>query len=66
MQSFRVKKPSCKILKTKNCVPFEVPYTSRIMHVNRLIRSVVLDTFRKNVRIVSIQAAKSCPYMLLF
>ena len=25
---FRVKKPSCKILKTKNCVPFEVQYTS--------------------------------------
>ena len=27
MQIFRVKKPSCKILKTKNCVPFEVQYT---------------------------------------
>ena len=29
MQNFRVKKPSCKILKTKNCVPFEVQYTSK-------------------------------------
>ena len=28
MQIFRVKKPICKILKTKNCVPFEVQYTS--------------------------------------
>ena len=28
MQIFRVKKPSSKILKTKNCVPFEVQYTS--------------------------------------
>ena len=30
MQIFRVKKPSCKILKTNNCVelPFEVQYTS--------------------------------------
>ena len=28
MQIFRVKNPSCKILKTKNCVPFEVQYTS--------------------------------------
>ena len=27
MQIFRVKKPSCKILKTKNCVPFEVQNT---------------------------------------
>ena len=26
MQIFRVKKPSCKILKTKNCVPFDVKY----------------------------------------
>ena len=26
MQIFRVKKPSCKILKTKNCAPFEVQY----------------------------------------
>ena len=32
MQIFRVKKPSCKILKTKNCVPFEVQYTSNIEH----------------------------------
>ena len=30
MQNFRVKKPSCKILKTKNCVPFEVQYTSQV------------------------------------
>ena len=30
MQIFSVKKPSCKILKTKNCVPFEVQYTSTI------------------------------------
>ena len=30
MQIFRVKKPSCKILKTKNCVPFEVQYTSSL------------------------------------
>ena len=28
MQIFRVKKPLCKILKTKNCVPFEMQYTS--------------------------------------
>ena len=28
MQIFRVKKPSCKIFKTKNCVPFEVQYYS--------------------------------------
>ena len=28
MQIFSVKKPSCKILKMKNCVPFEVQYTS--------------------------------------
>ena len=28
MQIFRVKKLSCKISKTKNCVPFEVKYTS--------------------------------------
>ena len=28
MQIFRVEKPSCTILKTKNCVPFEVQYTS--------------------------------------
>ena len=28
MQIFRVKKLSCKILKTKSCVPFEVQYTS--------------------------------------
>ena len=28
MQTFRVKKPSCKILKSKNCVPFEVQYYS--------------------------------------
>ena len=27
MQIFRVKKPLCKILKTKNCVTFEVQYT---------------------------------------
>ena len=30
MQVFRVMKPSRKILKTKNCVPFEVQYTSNI------------------------------------
>ena len=30
VQIFRVKKPSCKILKTKNCVPFEVQsYSSK-------------------------------------
>ena len=28
IQIFRVKKPSCKILKTKICVPFEVQYYS--------------------------------------
>ena len=28
MQIFRVKKHLCKILKTKNCVPFEVQYYS--------------------------------------
>ena len=26
MEIFRVKIPSCKILKTKNCVPFELKY----------------------------------------
>ena len=30
MQVFKVKKPSCKILKTKNCFPFEVQYTSSL------------------------------------
>ena len=30
LKIFRVKKPSCKILKTKNCVPFEVQYTSKL------------------------------------
>ena len=30
MQIFRVKKLSCKILKTENCVPFEVQYTSTL------------------------------------
>ena len=29
MQIFRVKKPSGKNLKTKNCVPFEVQYYSK-------------------------------------
>ena len=28
MQIFRVKKPSCKFLKMKNWVPFEVQYTN--------------------------------------
>ena len=32
MHIFRVKKPSCKILKTKNCVPFEVQYTSKSLY----------------------------------
>ena len=40
MQIFRVKKPSCKILKTKNCVPFEVQFTSSIF---RGIASVFKD-----------------------
>ena len=31
MQIFRMKKPSCKILKTKNCVPFKVQYTSTVI-----------------------------------
>ena len=31
MQIFRAKKPSHKILKSKNCVPFEVQYTSSDM-----------------------------------
>ena len=30
MQIFRVKKCSCKILKTKNCVLFEVQYYSKL------------------------------------
>ena len=30
MQIYRVKKPSCKILKTKNCVPFEKQYYSTV------------------------------------
>ena len=29
MQIFRVEKPSCKILKMKNCVPFELQYYIR-------------------------------------
>ena len=29
-----MKKPSCKILKTKNCVPFEVQYTSSVLLSN--------------------------------
>ena len=33
MQTFRVKKPSCKILKTKNCVPFEVQYISSALYL---------------------------------
>ena len=33
MQIFRVKKPSCKILKTKNCAPFEVPCTSNPVYI---------------------------------
>ena len=41
MQIFRVKKPSCKILKTKNCVPFEVQYTSNI---GNLVREANLAT----------------------
>ena len=34
MQIFRVKKPLCKILKTKNCVPFEVQYTNRCVSLD--------------------------------
>ena len=31
MQTFSVKLHVCKILKTKNCVPFEVQYYSRVV-----------------------------------
>ena len=33
MQIFRVKKPSCKSLKAKNCVPFEVQYTDSVLSI---------------------------------
>ena len=36
IQIFRVKKPSRKILKTKNCVPFEVQYYSIILAQYRI------------------------------
>ena len=37
MQIFRVKKPSCKILKTKTCVPFEVQYISRAFSLDNFL-----------------------------
>ena len=48
---FRVKKPSCKILKTKNCVPFEVSWP--LIHVDysydtahvRTVVSCVVDIY---------------------
>ena len=48
MQIFRVKKSSCKILKTKNCVPFEVQYTNRpgfakATHVKIKGRTLIYD-----------------------
>ena len=39
MQIFRVKKPSGKILKTKNFAPFEVQYTSKEVSYKTLVRS---------------------------
>ena len=42
MQIFRVKKPSCKIFKTKNCVPFEVQYTSSRNALNQMYMSFLL------------------------
>ena len=41
MQILRVKKLSCKILKTKICVPFEVQYTS---YIGNLVREANLGT----------------------
>ena len=38
MQIFKVKKSSCKILKTKNCVPFEVQYTSSTHFPTKTLR----------------------------
>ena len=45
MQIFRVEKPSCKILKTKNCVPFEVQYTSREVTLIRKVTFIKKVTF---------------------
>ena len=41
MQIFRVMKPLCTILKTKNCVPFEVQYYTCI---ERRVENSYVDT----------------------
>ena len=42
MQIFRVKRPSCKILKTKNCGPFEVQYTSSVLCLFLVVQYVTM------------------------
>ena len=45
MQIFKVKKPLCKILKAKNCVPFEVQYYSTVVRQEMdIMHSDVMDT----------------------
>ena len=47
MHIFRMKKPSCKILKTKNCDPFEVQYTSRC---NRTTLHAILSALFRSLQ----------------
>ena len=41
MQVFKVKEHSCKILKTKNCVPFEVQYSSNTVSISDYVQQVL-------------------------
>ena len=52
MQVFRVKKPSCKIQKTKHCVPFEVQYTP-VVHVLLFVLEIFFFFKKKALKMTS-------------
>ena len=56
MQIFRVKKPSRKILKTKNCVPFEVQYYSNIiLYISTTYFSIYLYFCHSDKRVYQVE-----------
>ena len=54
IQIIRMKKPSCKIFKTKNCVPFGVQYTSSSQFIPANIYQILFILWKSIQLITSI------------